>query len=73
MNRLIFGHPIRQETTKQFYPSKITLEEFINEVRGSLEPFMRNMQHLKGGALEDKYIEEWTEQFLAWCEIEEER
>jgi choline-glycine betaine transporter len=73
IERKLFGHPIRNETTRSFYPHKLTLEQFCEEIKGSVEPFQENMIGLGGVAQEEKYIEEWTEQFLAWCEIEEER
>lgn len=71
--RTFFGKPIRKGTTELFFPDKCDIYYFADYL--GLRPqhsFITNMQHLGGKAFEDKYIEEWTEQFLAWSEIEQE-
>lgn len=72
-DRRIFNHPIRKETTAAFFPDKLTIREFKEEICGGFNAYMSNMERLGGLAIENKYIEEWVEQYLAWLEIEEER
>lgn len=72
-DRRLFNHPIRKETTAEFFPDKLTIREFKEEICGNFNSFLENMEHLGGVANENKYIEEWVEQYLAWLEIEEER
>ncbi len=75
--RLLFGKPIRQETTAEAYPSKITMLDFIEFMREDLDAFEADaLTH--GGigtrkSTHEAYIEDWCEMFLGWCEIEEER
>lgn len=71
MDRRIFNHPIRKETTEAMFPDKLTLEEFKSEIIDNFDEYARNMVNIK--ANKPKYIEEWVEQYLAWLEIEEER
>lgn len=71
--RKIFGQPIREETTKVFFPRKMDLKEFISHINPA--GFYNNLIQFKENdpIFKEKYIEEWTELFLAWSEIEEER
>lgn len=69
-DRTIFGHPIRKETTELFYPEKINLEDFQCFVSTNIFPFYKN---LSSSEFKEKFIEEWFEIFMAWCEVEEER
>lgn len=69
-SRKLFGQPIRKDTTLEFYPDKITLDHFIDEINQHIIPFMQNMRGL--GIAESKYIEEWYEIWLAWNEVEQE-
>ena len=71
MDRRIFNHPIRKETTLEFFPDKLSLDEFKEEICGSFDSYAKNAVH--GKFDQPKYIEEWVEQYLAWLEIEEER
>jgi len=66
--RLLFGKPIRKETTEEFYPDKMSFNQFVYEL--SIDTFIKNIRDLP--ALKDKelYIEEWAEILLAWHEIE---
>lgn len=73
MDRRIFNHPIRKETTLEFFPDKITIEEFKSVIIDNFDAYKGNMEHLQGKPLPPMYIEEWVEQYLAWLEIEEER
>ena len=73
MIRRIFSHPIRKKTTQEFFPDKIDIDEFQSIICDNFNSFKKNIESLKGIALEDKYVEEWAEQYLAWLEIEEER
>lgn len=70
--RILFGKPIRKETTEIFFSEKISLEDFRKYVSQSVNPFCDNMSTLGGKSLEDKFIEEWFEQFLCWNEVETE-
>lgn len=73
MERRIFNHPIRKGVTDEFYPDKIDIDEFKIHIVKPFEAFKQNMIVLGGEAIENKYIEEWVEQYLAWLDIEEER
>ena len=68
--RTLFGKPIRKDTTLEFYPNKINLDEFANEM--NIDIFVDNMKKLKQSN-KKLYIEEWAEMFLTWCEIEREK
>lgn len=72
-DRRIFNHPIRKETTAEFFPDKLTIEEFEREIIENFKFYKVNMYKLGNPAINNKYIEEWVEQYLAWLEIEEER
>jgi hypothetical protein len=69
--RTIFGQPTRECTTNSFYPDKINLYDFKYEIESSIVPFIKNMEDI--GITKERYIEEWSELFLSWMEIEEER
>lgn len=69
-DRRIFNHPIRKETTLEFFPEKITIERFKEVICDSFEDYAKNA---KNQFDQPKYIEEWAEQYLTWLEIEEER
>ncbi len=76
--RTLFGHPIRAETTAAFYPSELTLAEFLLDARENLDGFEANMRRATPDNdplkwLEPKHVEHWIEMWLAWSEIEEER
>jgi len=72
MERKIFGKPIRKSTTLEFYPDKLTLEEFCSDMKSSIDSFKNNLEDLPYGQ-DSHYIEEWLECIAAWMEIEEER
>ena len=69
--RSMYGKPIREETTRIFYPHKISLSEFVERIRNSIDPFHKNLSDLDGFK-DNKYIEEWFETMGAWMEIEPE-
>ena len=48
----------------------MTIEDFREVVVGHFDAYAENMKTL--GADKEKFIEEWTEQYLAWLEIEQE-
>lgn len=70
--RKIFNQPIRKETTEAMFPDKMSVSDFVSFLESSLFEFEKNMRNLDGIGSEEKYIEEWVEQFLAWNEVEEE-
>lgn len=69
--RTIYGQPIRQGTTGEFFPHKLSLKEFCNEIRQSIDPYEENMNMFD---MKDKelFVEEWFQNFGAWMEIEQE-
>lgn len=69
--RKIYGWPIRKSTTFSFYQQKISIDDFMDTIKKSIEPFGGNMKALK--AKGPKFIEDWFETFGYWMEIEEER
>ena len=71
MQRRIFNHPIRKETTEQFFPDPLNLKAFREVIVNKFDAFAANA--INGKFDTDKYIEEWVETYLAWLEIEEER
>lgn len=71
-HRTLFGCPIRKDTTELFFPYKISLDEFIEYIR-NVDGFAENLRRLGSKYTEDRFIEEWAETYLAYCEIEEER
>ena len=75
-NRTFYKKPIRW-ISKHCHPSKITKEQFIKEIANALEPWSKNMDNMAKNdkfkyLIEDKYMEEWIEQFLSWFEVEQE-
>ncbi len=68
-NRTLFGQPISKSTTLAFYPDKMSLDDFCDEVAHSIEGYRENLCDRNLG---DLYPETWAESFLAWCEIERE-
>lgn len=68
--RKIFNLPARY-TTLEFYPTRISLDTFQKIIKDGIDGFVNNMRHLK--EFGPNYVEEWSESFLAWLEIEEER
>lgn len=75
--RTLFERPVRY-TTELFFPEKMTLDEFISSMEAALRGYKGNMEHLDRQpdytfAREPHHVEEWTESFLAWSEIEQER
>jgi len=72
-DRRIFNHPIRKETTLEIFPNKLSISEFRNIICDNFAYFLLNMERLGGAPLENKHIEEWVEQYLAWLDIEEEK
>ncbi len=68
MTRTLFDKPIRKCTTESFYPFKISIHDF-----GSILELDKDHEFLKLKYLQDeeRYVEEWTETFLAFCEIEQ--
>jgi hypothetical protein len=73
--RLLYNKPIRKETTEEFFPHKISLDEFRERMSDNVENFYKNMNTLNtlsGIHKDDKFMEEWCEQFLSWCEVEQE-
>lgn len=70
--RTLFGKPIRQGITDEFFPHKLTLEEFKKHIQSSIEGFTANMNSLGGGAAQEKFVEEWHEQYLNWLDVEQE-
>ncbi len=72
--RTIFKQPIREGTTAAFFPDKMSLDCFVKMIKENIEGFEKNMkQYPQAETLHsEKFIEEWTEMFLAWSEIEEE-
>jgi hypothetical protein len=62
----------RNKTTEEFYPDKMTCEEFIAELTSpcELEAFINNMKHLQDEKIpHEMYPEEWLEIFQAWREL----
>ena len=53
--------------TELCYPDRMMADEFANEVREGLSPFVDNMSHL---GVRLRYAEEWMENFAAWMEMQ---
>jgi len=70
--RLLFGKPIRKNVTDLFYEDKMSIEKFEEYIANHFEAYKQNMKHLGSPAIDEKYIEEWVEQYLGWLDIEQE-
>jgi len=74
--RTLFDKPIRF-TTLDYYPEKMSVDEFVQTMQANLVGFAANMKTLakpgteSGWYADPHYVEQWTETFLAWSEIEE--
>jgi hypothetical protein len=67
-NRMFFGQPIREDTTAECYPTKISVDEFCEAILNNKEAFAENMKKLCPN--DERFVEEWFETFAAWSEIE---
>jgi hypothetical protein len=73
MIRTLFNIPIRIGITDEFFPRKMSIDEFQQKIVNSFESYKSNMNSLGSPANDDKYIEQWVEQYLSWLEIEQEK
>lgn len=61
----------RHNMSEICHPDKITLGEFVADIRSSLKPFQINLSNLTDDG-DERYIEEWFEVFARWTEIQSE-
>lgn len=61
----------REWATEEYYPEKISLEDFFNIIddRKARENFIENMKYLN--QLDLKYPEKWASMFCRWLELNE--
>ena len=59
---------MRNEITEQYFPDKVTVYDFINEIEEYLKPFLANMEYL-GYHSKELYMEEWADMFIRWNEM----
>jgi hypothetical protein len=59
------------EATKEYYPDKITVQEFANEIVQDIGNFAVNIMDIQNnGGLDPKmFPEEWIKLFAAWMEM----
>lgn len=69
--RKLFNKPVRVGITDQFYPDKMSIDDFKWVIVNHFDSYHKNMQNLGSPAIDDKYIEEWIEQYLGWLDIEQ--
>lgn len=57
--------------TKECYPDKMDVEEFVEEIRNSLGSFEKNISRLveRGSFPETLWAEDWIETLAAWMEM----
>lgn len=77
-DRLLFGHPINRHTTAYFYAEKMSLREFVMQMRSAINVFEQDMEHYSKlgdyyGQCKPKYIEGWIHLLLKMSEIEQEK
>lgn len=70
--RTLYGKNIRKETTGNFHPNEMTLDEFVSFVKENADVFHSNMNRLTSQSTQAKFVEQWFEQYLSWCEVEQE-
>lgn len=58
---------MRNEMVKEYYPEKMNIENFLNEITDSMHPFSENMRNLE--MVDEKYTEDWMEIFTNWMEM----
>ena len=56
-----------RDTTAEYYPDKLTVDEFADEIKESIDAFVNNMRYLK---IEENWAEDWIETLGAWMEME---
>ena len=76
--RKLYEQNIKKETTEIFYPNEMTLDEFVAFIKENIDTFHSNMnelskQQLSSQNTDSKFIEKWFEQYLNWCDVEQER
>jgi len=74
VDRTFFGKPLR-DISLLYNNERLSLKEFIEEVKDGLDGFEENMKHLMEDdpayfANTPHYMERWVETFLAWFEVE---
>jgi len=53
--------------TAEFYPLKVTVEDFMDHIAFYKDAFIENMNHLK---LDKQWPEDWIQTLGAWCDME---
>jgi len=71
--RQLFNKPIRVGITDEFYPYKMSIEDFKKIIADHFVSYQKNMENLGSPAIDEKHIEEWVEQYLGWLDIEQEK
>ena len=60
--------------TEANYPEKISLEEFVREIKEHIDIFYKNMVHLRSKGkyehLNSDWAEEWMGTLTSWMEME---
>ena len=69
--RQLFNKPIRVGIMDEFYLDKMSIDDFKHYIVDHFESYHKNMQNLGSPAIDDKHIEQWVEQYLAWLDIEQ--
>lgn len=67
--RTFLGKPVSYMGT-EYHPDKVSLDDFVIDMKEGLEAFFENMKNLNKPELsEEKFPEQWMELFLAWSEF----
>lgn len=61
-------------STQWYHPDKLSLEEFVNEIRNNIGVFEINIKRYVGNTIEEKmWAEDWMEVFAGWMEMDKEK
>jgi hypothetical protein len=72
MIRTFFGKPI-PFMGEQYFPDKMTAEEFAKSISKDVLSFKTNMNNFKPEKGKTKYPEQWMETFLHWLDLTEDK
>ena len=53
----------RQKDTEMFYPNKMSIDDFLAQIEGSIEVFRQMMNNVPAYR-EDKYAEDWMKMYV---------
>ena len=57
-----------EDMTKMMYPDKLTVDEFADEIKESIDRYVKNIKNLPYMP-EERWVEEWMDSLAGWMEM----